>query len=126
MPKFDTKEAVYKYLAALEAEMGVSPVIGDRALCEATGTLYEEVVLDRDRPGEVWGLPDDPPYNRRAERFGTPEEAWNAWVDGFERWLEDREGKIHWRIKPELCEATEEDGSPLKEPFAIYARLTVG
>ena len=120
----NSEKAVLAYIGMMERLKGVSPVLGDNALCQETGTYYEEIVLDRDRPGEIWGYDDDePPYRPRwAERFKTSGEAWTNWAGAFDRYCASHEGRIHWRIRPELVEL---DYPPSGE-FCVYARMVIG
>jgi hypothetical protein len=116
----DNEESVMSYIAAVEQERGVSPVIGSRVLCQETGTYYEEIVLAPD--GEIWGVGSQL-SRREAARFDCPEEAWLRWTNAFSNYCSEHVGKLHWRVKPELHGAAP-DFEDLG--YCVYARLVIG
>ena len=112
------KYEVLKWLASLEKTRGLGPK-GNGNICEENGGVYASVMWCIDihrlaKPVQAeFSLMANP-----AIMFQTDDEAWNAWRAAFESYLEERKGKIYWRIFPELVPTN--DGR-----FTVRARVLV-
>jgi len=104
----DTKEKVYRWLAQVEREIGVDPVLGQTARCP-TEAAYLTFCNDRSRP----------PFKPGGRN--SSKEAWSSWAKGFEVYLRHKKGKLYWRTKPELHH--EMVYAPGK--YMVYARAVI-
>ena len=112
------KYEVLKWLASLEKARGLGPK-GNSSICEENGGVYASVMwcIDIHRLAK----PIQSELSKQANPailFQTDDEAWNAWRAAFESYLEERKGKIYWRIFPKLEQTN--DGR-----FTVRARVLV-
>jgi hypothetical protein len=110
----NSEESVTKWLADIEADIGVGSSVGDCATCPETGTEYEEVLMSL----RGWPL-----FSGRCALYRTESNAWASWAGAFDIYRNRREGSLYWRIKPEVGEVTEDDGT--SQGWRVYARLVI-
>jgi hypothetical protein len=126
----DQEESVRLWIAELEKERGVGPP-GDRSTCPETGGVYQEILWHfsaRKFPGDTclrYIYSDRFQEPRESGpyfpiKFETTVLAWKMWRVAFENYLASRNGKICWRVRPELIESESQPGR-----YYIYSRVFV-
>ncbi len=110
----DSEQSVAEWLEGIESDIGVGPNIGDRSTCPETGTEYEEVFMS---------LSGWPVFNGTCALYRTESDAWTSFAGAFDTYRNRREGSLYWRIKPEIGEVTEDDGT--SQGWRVYARLVI-
>jgi hypothetical protein len=131
-PQTDAETSVRLWLRSVEGRQGVSSVVGDKATCEATGWLYDEVCWLSNGTHFRWGG-ERPPQMRDGlkamfdypvvVRYPTPEMAWTQWKLAFEKYIKYRRSKIHWRVRPELVPPP--SGRDVDRGWAVYSRVSI-
>jgi hypothetical protein len=118
------KEITDELIADLEDVLGVGPD-GVTSRCE-TGDPYVTVCWSKDGKHIK-------PEGQGASLFDTEDQAWAYWCLAFAKYVLHKQGKIHWRTRPELSVVTEITGSDFDTPtevldqplYYVYARVFV-